>query len=905
MLVERSRELAVLDGLLGKLRDGASGVVVIEGAAGIGKSTLLDWAVGEAAGLQVLRARGEELEHDLAFGAVREALMPRLLELGEDERAELLRGPAALAAPTLGLDGDRGTDGLGDPLYGLYWLLVSLAERAPVLLAVDDLHWLDIESARLLDYLARRLDGVALLMVVTTRAGEPGEHVAIREALTERATVLRPDVLSEEGVAALLDGAQPELVSACHEATGGNPLLVRELARELPDSADPALVRSLGPRSIARSVVARARRLSDDAVVLARAVSVFPAGARLADAAALTDLDAARAASAADGLVSCDVLTAHDTLRFVHPLLRNSVYEDIPPLERRRLHSNAALMLRDRAEPPERVAAHLLSCEPAGAQWVVETLEAAADAAMRAAAPRAASRYLERALTEPPGDRARLSRRLGEVQMLTDARAAEPHLVYAVENGAGPTERADAAVDLARLRLWDERPDEAVEALLPFVGLDLASRETALLLQGLLGLAAESSDHHNEVWRTQVLPRDLAGETPGERLVLALLAVRMEGESAPRDDIVATVARTIDPATGTVDDTNMGLDLSMSVLCGCHAWDLLEQCAKAQVSRARQRGDASTYHVALGWLSKKASETGPLPEAAEFGELAIESATAPGHRWATAWTLSRIAAYRGRWEDAHHWLGVMNELDKPGSTTDLVFRQIRTIDVACLQGDVKAAGAAADAILELRAAAPSAQQRAVSAAGYGLAASGRADEARSVVEEPLERARRSGHVGWVAIYEHVLGLASRGDEAVEHLAAAVAGLEQSGQHVRQAWAHVDYGAAIRRSGQRRAAREQLTPALELAQRVGADACATRALDELRAAGARPRRELRVGVDALTPSERRIAELAATGLTNREIAQHLFLTMKTVESHLGSIYRKLDIGSRRALPDALR
>jgi DNA-binding CsgD family transcriptional regulator len=247
----------------------------------------------------------------------------------------------------------------------------------------------------------------------------------------------------------------------------------------------------------------------------------------------------------------------------------------------------------------------------------------------------------------------------------------------------------------------------------------------------------------------------------------------------------------------------------------------------------------------------------------------------------------------------------MDELDKPGSATDRMFRHIRTVDVACLQGDGTAAGAAADAILELQAAAPSAYERAPSAAGYGLAASGRPDEARAVVQEPLERARRGGHVGRVAIYEHVLGLASRGEEALDHLAPAVAGLDASGQHVRQARAHVDYGAALRRSGQRRAAREQLTAALELSQRVGADACATRALEELRATGARPRREMRIGVDALTPSERRVARLAADGLTNREIAQDLFLTMKTVESHLGSVYRKLDITSRRALPDALQ
>jgi DNA-binding CsgD family transcriptional regulator len=190
-------------------------------------------------------------------------------------------------------------------------------------------------------------------------------------------------------------------------------------------------------------------------------------------------------------------------------------------------------------------------------------------------------------------------------------------------------------------------------------------------------------------------------------------------------------------------------------------------------------------------------------------------------------------------------------------------------------------------------------------AAVALASLGERDEAQLLAQRGLERARKWGTAGWMGHATRCLGLVAGGDVAIARLREAVQLLEESPAGLEYMRALTDLGAALRRKGQRADAREPLRKAVELARRRGALAIARRAHEELAATGEKLGPLIAVGVESLTPSERRIAGLAAEGLTNREIAQTLFLSVKTVESHLRGAYRKLDVRSREELPHALQ
>ncbi len=305
-LLDRDREIAALDDLIAEAAVGNGRLVLIEGPAGIGKSGLLA-GLRERAGLRVLAARASELEREFAFGVVRQ-----LFEADVAARPELaLAGAAAPAAAVFegAADGEGGAQFAA--LHGLYWLTLNLAAERPLLLAVDDLHWCDRPSLRFLAYLARRLDGVPALAATTLRSGERGtDPTLLAEIANDPATLpLHLGPLGPDAVAALVRaelGADAELAfcAACHDATGGNPLLLRQLLRTLeaegirPDAAHVDAVGAVGPRAVSSTVLLRLARLPADAAAVTRAVSVLGEGAKLPVVAALAGLDEATAAAA-------------------------------------------------------------------------------------------------------------------------------------------------------------------------------------------------------------------------------------------------------------------------------------------------------------------------------------------------------------------------------------------------------------------------------------------------------------------------------------------------------------------------------------------------------------------------------------------------------------------------------
>ncbi len=493
-LLERDAELAALDELVAGAADGRGRLVLIEGPAGIGKSGLLaGLRVRAGDELRVLTARASELEREFAFGVVRQLLEADVAE----RRAVALAGAAAPAAAVFeaepGADGESGASFAA--LHGLYWLALNLAAERPLLLAVDDLHWCDRPSLRFLAYLARRLDGAPVLVASTLRSNEPPTDPALLgEIAGDPATLsLRPGPLSATAVTDLVRerlgaGADPAFCGACHEATGGNPLLLRQLLRALeaegvrPDADQAGVVRAIGPRAVSGTVLLRLARQSSDARAVARAAAVLGESAALPAVAVLAGCDERAAAAATGELIRAEILRPDPPLGFVHPLVRDAVYHDVPPAERDLEHERAAHVLRDTGAGIEQIAAQLLVAPRRGEAWVAELLQRAGHAAMRKGAADSAVAYLRRAIEEPPppGERTAVLLALGTAEALTSGPAAAAHLQEAYDALDDPHARGELAALLGRALLFTGHASEAAAvaaraaAALPPADADLA-----------------------------------------------------------------------------------------------------------------------------------------------------------------------------------------------------------------------------------------------------------------------------------------------------------------------------------------------------------------------------------------------------------------------------------------------
>ena len=549
-LVERETEVAALGAAL-KHATSDGQIVLIEGPAGIGKTRLLDVLRQEAVGFDVLGARGGVLERDVAFGVVRQLLEPRLARAGPGDRDTLLAGAAAPAAGVLGLAGsDPGLvpSELPRSLHALFWLVANLAERRPLVLAVDDGQWADATSLEFLAYLGRRLEGLPVLIAMTVRDGEPWSHEVARSEIHTHATVLRPAALTPDGVGRLVDLAfgapgSGALVEACRTATGGNPFYLGELLAEVVRAgSDPAAVpietvRATVPETVARSILLRLGRLGDPAVRLASAAALLEDGASLRHAAAVAELPASAVEDAADALVRASILSDITPIRFVHPIVLAAISGEVPPARRGAAHRRAALVLHAEGAPTDRIVPHLLRSAPAGDQWVVDTLRRAAGAAAARGAPEAAVAFLRRALEEPPvADQAGLLADLSRVELASGAYAASASTAArAVDAAAGPAGRAGIRLSQSSAVLAVEGAAAALRCLEQ--GVDEATGvepELALLLEAELACQSWLTNMPHGVFDRIARHRDLPGETSGQRSVLAVLAFEAlrHGEAA-------------------------------------------------------------------------------------------------------------------------------------------------------------------------------------------------------------------------------------------------------------------------------------------------------------------------------------------------------------------------------------
>ncbi len=921
-LVEREPQLAALAELLRVAREGGGNLAVVEGPAGIGKTRLVREAADQArgAGARLLSARGGEFERDFSYGIVRQLFEPLL---AGGDAAGLLGGAAALARPLFDLDrhGLEPVDPSHGTLHGLFWLVANVAAEETVVMVVDDAQWCDPPSLRFLAYLAHRLDGLGVLLIVTVRTRDAAVQEAILDDLATdpAATVLTLEALSAEAVSELVEARlgvvpDPSFTAAVHAGTGGNPLLVRELVgaalgERVEATAEGARrVGELAPERVARLVLRRVAPLGPRALALAQALAVLGDAADLAEAAEVAGLPQPQAASAARALQGIEVLAAGGpALAFAHPVVRRAVYDGLAPSEREGGHARAAEVLGARGAPAARVAAHLVAVAPQGDPAVVRLLRDAARQALAQGAPDAATRYLERALAEPPdeGDRTALLLKLGVAQVRCRPAVGVEQLMRVLELADDDATLADAAAglatalhQLARDHEWQAAGEQVLERLSDRRAVQRV--ESYLIWYG----AFRPESFAAAAARLGRIEPGQCGEDVGGRLLLGLLAsFAARTGTAPARALELAHDALANGALVECDEAP-SYAAAASVLVHLDRFDEALAIFDRVGERARRIG--SPYHFAMtSWLRADLMlRRGELAEAEADAQSALEALPSARHGWRT---LAAIAVERGDSTCAARCLEALAvDEEPPGSWIWSLGRATR--------GRVRAALGDVDGALEdLLSAGSALQALGVANPAYApwrstaallVARRGDRAEAVALAREEIDVARAWKAPRSLGRALRMAGLVEGGRDGTDLLAEAVDVLSGSDALLERAYALADWGAALRRQNERARAREPLATALELAERCGAEQLAERARVELVATGARPRRAMRRGLEALTPSERRVAGLAAGGRTNREIAQALFVTPKTVEVHLSHAYRKLGVNSRSQLAGAL-
>jgi len=940
-LLERSEEIARIEAALTEARTGRGTVAVIEGPAGIGKTTLLDAARAAAVRdrMRTLRSRGTELERDFAFGVVRQLFEPVVADASASQRADLLQSAAGLAAARLGFRGAQavavepapGVDPSFGILHGLYWLCANLASTEPLCIVVDDLHLVDAPSLRYLAFLVTRIDELKVALIVATRPRESGTDAALLATVTAEpsAEVIRLLPLTQAAVAhvigtALEEPPDPAFVRACMDATGGTPFLVHELVGALneeditPTEEASLHVQRIGAQSVARSINLRLRRLPDNAGRLARALAVLEQS-DLLTASRLAQMQEDEAVEAAESLTGAGILESGLPLTFVHPIVRSGIYEEIVGVERAQAHRRAATLLAELPEANERVAQHLLLTEPAGDEWVVGRLVAAASAARRHGAPETEAHFLVRALAESPAPRDHhdLLTALGKAEVDAGIDGWDDHLQRAVDSAPNPKAAARSASALAQALNRAQRFAEAVEVL-DRAALALAASDADLMLRleaKALVIGMNDFVVSPRVFARRRAVRHSAREHPGpppEVLGAAAFISILENEPAEEGAKLALLAEQGWAASAEYEPIEASISLfartSLSLVL-TERYAEVEPLLEASIEQARAAGDSGVLSIGLAnraWLALRRGNLSAAEADTVTALTATELPAPPMYRVLNRALLVETLVERGNLDEAERELGALGEDAERRFLIATVARfargrlRIEQGRVAEALADFIALG---EALSSVQVVSPSFLAWRSQAALAHLAL-GESDHARRQAEAELDLASTFGAARALGVAKRALGIVVGGEQGELLLREAIDAFERSGAELERARALADLGAMLRRGNHRTQARELLREALDRAHRIGARRLAERAETELRATGARPRRVVLTGLDALTASERRVAELASQDLTNREIAQMLFVTDRTVEGHLTSVFRKLDLDSRSGLSAVL-
>ena len=918
-VVGRSAEADRASVRLASAAAGDGAVLAFVAEAGMGKTALVE-RVSEVArhdGWHVVAARGASLEGQLAFGVIQ-----RLLGRAARDAGVLDEAPEA--ARQL-LDPRSGPVSSDDPfatLNAIFWVAIALSDRGPLLLVVDDAHWADEASLRALAFIRERLDGLRIAIVLGLRPGGPALLDTI--VTDERTEQIPLAPLDAEASRALVTSRAPAAteaqIRAAQEATGGHPYYVVALADELADRPDtpPEAVATLAPEGVVRLVLDRVAAAGDDAVAVARSVAVLGADAEIRHVAAHTGLPVDAVTAAADALVAAHVLTPSRPFELTHAIVGAALIADLPPGQRSVAHRHAADVLVAGGASRARAVQHLLATDPLGDPQVVDDLLAAASTVTGPGDRETQAGLLERALAEPPP-----SDRLAEV--LTALGIAERHLMRptaaarleaARDLTIDPEAQVALSFELAAVAELQGQMPAAVErieaglAQLDAIGADaetralLAANAAAGRLIGLVPVPAESVADLEDRRRT------IATATPVARILDAVLAA-VHGYAL--DSTAAKIAEHAERALGDAviremveRPASLGV-LPVAATAGLHR-RVLQAIDPVQVAKQTgslwQTAAVSTWRAYARLLSGQLAdaEADALAGADGFGD------DVPVGRAASVAKLALILLERRGAPAAAEALERLGDGPDaiPPVIQGLMARAARA-RVAIALGDARTARVEAEQLRDDMTAAaienpvdlPWRRELAIALRLDGEPG------ALELAQAHYERSVAFGNPAFVADALMVLAETDDVDRRGERLAEAVEIAESADVPLVTARVLLAHAGHLRRSGHPTEAREPLRRALEIADACAADGLRADLHEELRACGVRPSavdRDYARG--QLTPSELRTARLAADGLTNREIAQALFVTPKTVETHLRAVFRKLDLKSRRELPSAL-
>jgi DNA-binding CsgD family transcriptional regulator len=940
LLLEREQDLHAVEGALAAAAGGRGGLVVVDGPAGIGKTSLLraSASLARARDVSVLTARAAALEEEFSYGVVRQLYAPLGLEQDDAVGPQRLTGAATLALRAFRDDGS--SDGIAreaisfSTLHGLYWLTADLAGGSPLLLVVDDCHWADAPSLRFLAHLARRLEGLPVLLLVARRTGESPADPALVEELLSLADgkPIRPAPLGLVAAARLVraalgDEATDGFCLACHAATGGNPLLLVTLLAAAaedgrsPDDEQADQVAELAAESTGRLLNRQLARLPAGCEAVARSLAVLGAGATLRQLAALSDLEVGEVAGLVDALRAAAVLSIDEPLDFAHPVLRAAAGDTMTPAERASAHERTVELLAAEGAPADRLALHLMHTHPRGDPGVVATLRAGARVAADRGAPETAASYLRRALEESPpaAERGPLLLELGLALMAARRDPQAPALLEeAIRLCSDPEEKLQAALLSGRALAFQSAVGNSVRVLETGLAGSVNGSERARLVEGELMaqssiLATRLTDVRNRLARFD--DRDPEGNA-ADGVVSLVRAYHDFMAIRDVDSVGDRIERAL--AGPALFSGSVAVTPSLLTLIWLDRIDVAETLSSRLVALGEDRGDVGFVgHYA--WTRGLAlAERGSLRDAESDARFVHEIKLALRSPGGLLFTLpmlmaillggGQVQAAADALDETERTLQAMDEL--PEELEDMLCWALAVEQRGRLRVEEGAVEAGLVDLFEAEGRWRGLGVRNPLVARWrefavpALVRVGDWERARVVAAEAVELAGESGLPRAVAVANRVLALVERGERELELLGEAVELLEGSPARLELARALVDLGCALRRAGRRRDAQARLRPALELAYRCGAAGLAGRAREELVAAGARPRRPVFTGLEALTASERRVARLAALGRSNREIAETLFVTQRTVETHLRHTFQKLGITSRGELPAEL-
>lgn len=826
---------------------------VVEGAPGTGKTAVLEELAArwEASGGHVVRARGSALESDLPFGIV-----AQLFDLIDPD---LVPAEAIGALQLTAVTADFSV------LHGVYRLAAGLASHGELLIVVDDAHWADAASLRWLAYLALRIRRLPIALVLAVGVGERCDDPSFGEitATCRRVTLdnLTPDE-TDRFVSSVLGEAAHEFSTACFDATGGNPLAVTRLVRaltedEVPPTAEAAWrVTQRGAEVSGEIMAARLRRRPASVVAAAHCLAALGPSPHPGVLAELTRLSPVELAEA---------VRTVELLGVAGP----AVLDDMPAPARAALHLRAAQSLRAHGASDRAVADHLVETSPGLEPWAAEVLDRAAQEAVNHGDTSGAARLLWRALREPMANPSRALRLLGIAELVGNLPGATARLREAFESDVDDVE---SAVALSYALHAEGNPAE-----LP-----------AVLSSGSPWARANLAVH-GLVWQ-EAVPSSVSLDTPAGVLhhvmvgdISAAEAVSLVSTesvlSALTSAMTLNLADSLDEALAVLDEVDRAQAPALRALTNVMRANIQRRkgdlvSARADLTAAgdqlRQDGRwhaVSAWHAAL--LADILLEEGRLDESAS---VIAEASTDEARR---VWSFGGLLTIRGRMLTA------------------------RGDDHEALEAFLAAGRHCAawpyrnPAALAWR-----------SGAALACAAMGDGERARELAQEEVSLARSWGAPRALGMALRAAGRVTAGAAGRTLLEEAVRVLRGSPARLELARALVDLGVVVRRQGDTAFARTCLRDALDLSQKCGSSAMAARAYSELVATSAGPRRMRQTGPTALTPTEHQVAELAARGRSDEEIASTLLMPANTVEGVLSGIYRKLGVSGRLQLSDAL-